>query len=267
MKKTSAEIATGVISLYTSGLSTKKVGDVFNISDGTVLRILKDANIKTRTNTDYKIYTINENFFENIDSEIKAYLLGFLYADGNINKNGYYITIDLSEYDIEILELFIKHLEYNIRPKIYERILKDRKYIKLVINSKKMCSDLIKLGCIPNKTFLLTFPNINDNLKSHFIRGYFDGDGTVTSCRQRCYVRIVSTYTFLEELYKSLVRNCNIKQNKIGTFKNSKVCYLSISSKKDCESFYRYIYRDATYFLKRKYNKFIQLIGENINGE
>ena len=202
-------------------------------------------------------YFFNERFFETIDSQEKAYLLGFLYADGNISNNKYYINIDLAEYDKEILDMFIKELNYNIYPKLNEREINSNKYLKLSIGSKAMCTDLIKIGCTPNKTLQLCYPKIDDKYHRHFIRGYFDGDGTVTRNKDRCYIKITSTKLFLNKIYFILNKELNININKL--IKSNKIYNLSLSSINDTIKFYNYIYKNANLFLKRKYNKYTEL--------
>lgn len=132
-------------------------------------------------------YTVDHNFFNTIDTEEKAYILGFLYADGcntyDKSKCKYIISIAQLEQDIDILNkiLFSLHSNY----KLYKIVQSENNKIKykVEIASKRMSLDLIKVGCSPRKTFTITFPDENlyfkKNLYPHFIRGYFDGDGCI----------------------------------------------------------------------------------------
>ncbi len=248
------------VRLYKSGKSARKTGDIVGINDMTVLRILRDYNIDRRSNTDYKKYKLNEDYFSEIDTPNKAYMLGFLFADGNVHKSKYYLAIELSAKDKEILFFIIDELEYETKPKIYNRELEGSIYKKLVVSSKSICGDLIKHGCIPNKTLVLKYPNIPDELNRHFIRGYFDGDGTVTSFKSKRHMRIVSTIEFLNIMYIILNKEIGIKMNKIVEYsRNNKIGYLTVSANVEFVKFYDYIYSDNSFCLRRKYDKFLKL--------
>ena len=137
-----------------------------------------------------RIYTLNEDYFENIDNEYKAYMLGFIYADGNIQKDKNRLRITLKHDDIKILETFKDQLNYSGDIKVRELKSKTRDtkgYIiaELSIMSKKLIQDLNKHGVFPNKTFSINYPNIPKHLDKHFIRGFFDGDGSIYERKDR----------------------------------------------------------------------------------
>ena len=116
----------------------------------------------------------NHNYFEQIDSIDKAYFLGFIFADGYINKSGLYLNIALK--DKEILYSFANFLDNN--GDIISFI--DEKYIRLALYSQKISSDLSKLGAFQQKSEKLLPPNnISPEYISHFIRGFFDGNGSI----------------------------------------------------------------------------------------
>lgn len=133
-------------------------------------------------------YTYNESYFEKIDSHEKAYWLGFLYADGCITRfyrneklKSMSLELTLKSDDEDHLYKFLKCLESNVP--IQHKTIKNKYYAsRLVINCTKMCRDLINLGCTPQKSLTLTFPNekiLSEKYISSFICGYFDGDGGV----------------------------------------------------------------------------------------
>ncbi|MDL2302602.1 LAGLIDADG family homing endonuclease, partial [Lachnospiraceae bacterium OttesenSCG-928-D06] len=137
-------------------------------------------------------YYYDEHYFQQIDSEHKAYWLGFLYADGHIeplrkgNKiKAYRIEIGLSAVDKSHLELFLHDIDSNAPLTYKKTIIRDKTYesCRVRINNTNMCRDLISLGCVPQKSLTLTFPSeelLPGNYVRHFIRGYFDGDGCIS---------------------------------------------------------------------------------------
>ena len=136
-------------------------------------------------------YSFNENYFETIDSEEKAYWLGFLYADGYVVNNDvdkqYRVCLTLNENDKGHVELFKECLESNNSIRTVCTKLNDKEYFssQFYIYSKKMVNDLYNNGCVQNKSLILKPPVIIDNLVGHFIRGYFDGDGSIYYDKKR----------------------------------------------------------------------------------
>ncbi len=136
-------------------------------------------------------YKYNKDYFKVIDTEEKAYWLGFLYADGCINelhKNGktcsMNLELTLAKVDKEHLEKFAKAIETNVPIKQRISRYKGKEYVsnRIIINSTKMCKDLCDLKCIPNKTYGIRFPDTNIVPKcfmKDFLRGFFDGDGCI----------------------------------------------------------------------------------------
>src|SRR3990167_6722771 len=123
-------------------------------------------------------YTVNHNFFENINNQKNAYCLGLWCADGHNLKNEKGISISI--IDLDIIGKIKKCLGYT-GPMFKKKLPSEKFSYSLHITSLKLCQDLIKWGCVPRKSYCLEFPkNILDNLMSHFIRGFFDGDGCLS---------------------------------------------------------------------------------------
>lgn len=121
------------------------------------------------------IYIIN-NYFEFIDSEDKAYWLGFIYADGCVTKDHKQLIINLAPKDYNHLEKF----KQCIQGKYQIRFKDNNRYVSYCVSCKQFIEYLINDGCIPHKSLILQFPNTNIlpiEYRRHFIRGYFDGDG------------------------------------------------------------------------------------------
>lgn len=269
--KSSPELTEKIISFYLSGKDTYQTAKEYKCSQTFVTNILKKNNITRRSTHSYTTrYISNENFFDVIDCENKAYFLGLMYADGNNYIKGchsYEISIKLQEQDKIILETF-RDL---ISPKSEVKIKPDKStpniHYQLKINSKKMSKQLSDLGCVPNKSLILEFPQFIDaKLIVHFIRGYFDGDGSIYNKKPKKtgYInyawQITSTNMFnnkvksiIEDLLKvhcsqSLSRP---KTNKITTT-------LSVGGNLQVMKVLDWLYKDATIYLPRKYEKYLE---------
>ena len=154
-----------------------------------------------------RVNNFNDDYFETIDTEDKAYFLGLLFADGNVYTARNRIQITLANEDAYILKAFADCIGYT--GKMY---IDREKYSKLILPSKKMCADLTRLGCTPNKSLTLQFPTeVPDELMHHFIRGYFDGDGHISKDKRLInpyyHINITSTKEFIIVLKKILMDN------------------------------------------------------------
>lgn len=125
--------------------------------------------------------TVNKNYFSKIDSKDKAYFLGLMYADGCIYKNS--LIIELAEEDKEIIYKFKEYLGYTGNCVFVDLSMKKIKNkFGIRVYNKTLYNDLINLGCFPKKSLILKFPTeeqVPKEFHSHFIRGYFDGDGCI----------------------------------------------------------------------------------------
>src|SRR5699024_9205607 len=130
-------------------------------------------------------YKINHNFFDEIDTEEKAYWLGFLYADGCVREDRGCFRLGLQARDVRHLEKFRESLDSNHTIKETNKVTNEKIYYGnyIFIHSKKLVKNLVEKGCFENKSLTLKFPSydiVPKHLIYHFIRGYFDGDGSVS---------------------------------------------------------------------------------------
>lgn len=207
-------------------------------------------------------YKLDETVFEKIDSEESAYWLGFIFADGFITKRkSGQDVFSIKSSEIEPLEKIRNFLKTD-KP-VYKFISnngynKGKHYYQLTIVSNKIVNDLEKLGCVSNKSLILKYPNISKELNNHFIRGYFDGDGSVYYHYQKQYkylgINICGTYEFLSDLLKSIdfKGKCLYKEKR----KQTNCWNIKFLSNKRCVSFLNYIYNNSTVYLSRKRETF-----------
>ena len=214
---------------------------------------------------------INHDYFENIDSEHKAYWLGFIYADGSITKKAYEkgsytyrLRMELMFEDKYILEQMALDLKSDLKPKEYyndtssfEGYNKPKHTAYIMFSSKKMGEDLVKLGVVPNKTLILkSLPSIPDNLMKHFIRGYFDGDGSVYLTKDNTIkTAFYGTHNFINSIQDFLIKELDLTKKKITDQKEANVSFVGMA-KQESEKLYHYMYDEATIFLNRKYEKY-----------
>ncbi|MEG1494715.1 MAG: hypothetical protein RR406_00225 [Bacilli bacterium] len=246
-------------------ISFKQVSVELNISYNTVLRYAKKYNLKSGIGTKgAQKHTINENYFEMIDTEEKAYWLGFIAADGNIhssvkNKPINRLQINLKGNDIGHLKAFNSTLlsSYNVE----EKQVNKYNVCQLKINSTKLCSDLQKLGITPRKSLNVEMPILPKELIKHFIRGYFDGDGNIKNFtdkngRHRYNFNIVGGIDML-----TAIKNNIPCETLIYNLKRQAPIYSLETTKKDnLITIYNYLYKNANIYLNRKKDIFDNLM-------
>jgi hypothetical protein len=254
---------------YNEKYSIRDLEKKYKIHRLTIKRIIKENNIvyRTRSLSQQKI-KINSNYFEKIDTANKAYFLGFIYADGNIYKN--HIKIDINKKDEHLLHMFLKEL--NSEHKVYR--YKDN--VSINISNEKIKNDLNRLGVYSQKTTNIKFPNLEqvpDELIRHFLRGYFDGDGSI---QMHNYGHptwrfvVMAPDLFVNEIKNILISECqfacSILQDK-RILVDMKTLYLSRSVRpaniSQLKKVYEYFYSDASLFLVRKKEIFENILEES----
>lgn len=207
-------------------------------------------------------YNVDDNYFDNINTEEKAYWLGFLFADGCIHERSGQnrISLVLAIKDKKHLEKFKKAISFE--GPIIDYAKKSGKFLGLVhsylrITSQKLSDSLSNLGCVPRKSLILKFPKINDDLKHHFIRGYFDGDGSVFISNEKhwrnkkifpiIHIRFSGTESFLKNINQNILMLGSIKK-----IKNNNINSLEFKRNKKAKLFYNYLYNNSKVFLERK---------------
>lgn len=257
------EIEDKIVKMYTEDkISGCKISKELDISLYTVYSVLESKNIKRRSNSiNSKKYKCNDNFFNIIDTEEKAYWLGFMYADGYIISDRDAIGLSLSAEDINHLEKFLASLNANNKISRYTNNI-NREYARVIIYSNKLKNDLISHGCLENKTFKLVFPNIDGNLIRHFIRGYFDGDGSLSKHKAKngytYRFRLCGTSSFLNSVLKYIGFE-HKTLNKRHKDRNNDNYDIDIGGNIQVFNIMNYLYNDSTIFLDRKYNRFVDL--------
>lgn len=250
-----------------SGMLMKNVTIKHKISFSLIYKYMRDNDINYYSDHGRK-HTLNKHFFDVINTEEKAYWLGFIYADGyitksnNNDKSANRLRINISSKDKILLEQFLQDIEAtssNITDYIPRKTYSTNQMSCISINSIELCNALISHGCTEKKTLTLSFPSsIHENLIHHFIRGYFDGDGTIGKEQ----LGIIGNHCFLINLQQILVQECNLKITKLYEYKHKApgMYDLKYGGRIQLTRIYQYLYKDATRFLSRKFDKFTLVI-------
>ena len=244
-----------------------KSGAEFGFSKNLTKRILVENGVKIRNNSEAnRVYSLNEEYF-NYESHNMAYILGFIAADGTVREKSNEIKITLSSVDKEILEKIKAELNSGRPLREYEDNNGYSK-VELDFSSPIIKNKLKEYGIIPNKTLLLKPPyKLNEKYIPDYIRGYFDGDGSISKTgynNNGLEFRIVSASKEILEFFenyfcqkynqsKSHIQSRKKEKNKLQLFD---LRYSTNFSKE----LYNILYTPDSLYLKRKKDKYEQLL-------
>lgn len=247
----------------TTSISLTKLGEREGVDRRTISKHFKELGIEVINKQNRTKF--NENIFDCIDTEEKAYWLGFIYADGSIRSEGSYIfELSLKGSDIEHLRKFNKfmgHIKDNV--KLGKTKCNDKEFLRCRwnVSNKHLWNTLNNYGCTPRKSLTLTFPNINifksKDLIRHFIRGYFDGDGCLSRHVNKTVVTPVANIVGTSDFLNSIEKYSNIRGNRRHNPKHSDNTFSIEFNKEATISFINYIYLDAKIYLDRKYKLYL----------
>lgn len=247
-----------------------KTGKLVGVNQRIVRKVLINNNIHIRSlaeanranSVNVRKYGVNDDYFDNESSNM-AYILGFLAADGTVAKNGNRIKIGLSSVDRKFLELIKEELGAESNIFDYET---SNGYMvsELGFTSQKIKQKLTEYNIIPGKTETFTFPtNLSKKYWIDFIRGYFDGDGSVGTAGpsairwQICSHRPQVLETIVEFLFEEYgVPKVSIQKNKHGNSFLYTIQYSNNSTRK----IFQILYTPNSLYLPRKFEKFKSIV-------
>jgi len=262
-----------VCKLYRNGATMRELSHLYEVDDTTILSILRRNGEVTRPTKENQ-YQITEDFFDNIDTEEKAYFLGMLYADGNVAKDQPSISLALKEDDgylVEQLNSFVS----NDRP-LY---LKDssgyenaKPQYNLVMYSQHMKDTLVSYGMVPAKSLILQFPQViidaPEYIQRHCIRGWFDGDGHVSIYKRKDKrnenspqnykhnASIVGTFeamTGIKKIIEKHVPDTSVHIHKQDKNNDKNTYVLLVQGGFNTGKVLKWLYTDATIYMNRKH--------------
>lgn len=218
-------------------------------------------------------YALNHDYFKKIDTEEKAYWLGFLAADGYVSREGGVVIVVLSEKDIDHLKKFTKAIETNTpiiqyKQKFDSKREKEYNMCKIAISSIRFHDNIVDKGITPIKMMDKRIPDIEERWYKHFIRGYYDGDGSISFVKRKKVrewksqtthtstlegsVRIVGTFKLLNWIV-------DVSEPFVGRkskISEKKTIFSISASDGTMIKLLNWLYSNSTVFLSRKYGKY-----------
>lgn len=210
-----------------------------------------------------RLYPVNENYFEKFNED-SSYLLGLICADGNIelnkNSNPCRLNISLKREDISLLEIVKQKLEFAGPVKIYSKKLNGKIFPQAIlrISSRILCQKLFNIGIINKKSLCLKpLKQLPPIYIKDFIRGYFDGDGSICTRKDNGYLKLEILGT--KEILHFIQTEFSKIYKKVGSLTQRKNIFsLQFNGNKSCLCFLDWIYDNSSeLFLDRKKGKYL----------
>ena len=246
--------------LYQSGLSPSQIARQLGKSYSSVYFQLRTLGIERRSRSEAcRGFAINDHWFQEIDSEHKAYWLGFIAADGCL-AHGNTLQIAIKEEDGALLE------DLRRRLRIATPIRYRAKRAWLTVSSKLLADDLRSHGITERKSLKLCWAEtVSEDLVPHFLRGYIDGDGCWTVYnsgeKTKYFLYIYGTQQFLKRSREVLEKNCCASKPLIRrNTPNSRIYRLVYGGRKQLSRIWHFLYDDAHIFLVRKRSVFADFV-------
>lgn len=265
-----------LVSLYLDqGMSTSEISKQYNVHQSTVCLWCKKFQIPLRTSAEAsrgkynklrgttrvnRKYNIDQNIFTKWSDKM-AYALGVVASDGCLNDLR---TISISQKDIEILSKIKKILKYN--GPITQRNNGQYKAYHIRFFSIAMVKDLLSLGITPNKSLTLKMPPMPNQYFWHFVRGYFDGDGSIVIRRNNQFeLSFVGSNDFIKSLNEMICDKIECKLRKIDNY-HKNTSKLVFYNKNDVLKIIHFMYENSSKQtrLNRKFIKCMQIYKEFI---
>lgn len=267
-KKIALDTKREILNFYKSKpMTLKELALNFNYSIPTVSHILNEFRFKRYSKVELFSPELNQNYFDNIDTEEKAYFLGLIITDGCIykkNSKQNLVNITLKKQDKYLLYKFIKELNSNKKPSS-----DGRGCYGINILSNKLVKSLEKFGVKERKSNSTIFPKfLPKEMYRHLLRGIIDGDGNVAfnnrlnrKVHKKALRICQGNYDFLQDIVDFLSNEIGI--NKVKIYKEQDNLWsINYTRNNDLIRLYNYIYRDVKIYMHRKKEIFDKIINE-----
>lgn len=236
-----------------NGVSAREAGRVFEIGKDRITTYLKENGLLRKK----KDLTYDETFFDVIDTEQKAYWLGFLFADGHVSKERNMLEITIKGEDKGHLEKFKRDISFKGDVTDKDVTLNGKIYPAARIALYGQIKESLMSSGYTLEKRLRVYPNIPIELDRYFIRGYFDGDGSIYKARGNAAITIIGYESFLTTIQDKLIGHCGL--TKVKLYNQKKTVREYKKERSQALKILHFLYDKSTVYLDRKYNKYLVL--------
>lgn len=253
-----------IVSFYQSGMTTREVESALSLKQGSARYWLNKQGIRCRSTKGMKFHVNRVRVpLSIIQSKVGTpefdYFIGILATDGNICKSK--IALQFAENNAQILDYWREFLDYKVDIKAYTRRKDNRTYYEIKFKNQEIADFYKEYGITERKTFTLKLKYINWNV----VLGVFDGDGCLSMEHKTPggfswrFSICSASIDFINQLNDFFVGgNLHPITRRIKNYYD-----ISIGRKEEIDYIYKNIYKESSYFLERKYDKFLVAYSES----
>lgn len=255
------ELDQQIENLYSKGYSGIAIHEMLGVGHGTVYRHLSKMGITKTMSQAKRVYSMDEHYMDNIDTQKKAYILGLYMADGCNFTPQNDLILSINKEDRALVEKVKK--EFSSDAPIH---IDRNRLATLHLSSKHLSKIMESHGVVRAKSNILEFPELKPELMRHFIRGYFDGDGCLyINNKKLCYstISFTSSSAFCLKLKEYLAKEYGFNSCITHRHKNNpNNATIQFRGLKNILPFLNDMYRDSLIHLDRKFNKYTYILNE-----
>ena len=208
-----------ITDLYGQGFSDEDIAREYDVHPTTIRDIVIRNGGEYRSRGESRTMHVKTDFFDQIDTPLKAQILGLIYADGNVAQRDGLVDhasiSQLSDYKAWLARLG-KLWGGSVVSGGRERSA------RLTIPGKRLAEALVKHGVVPDKSKVLKPPSLSGDLARHFIRGYLEGDGHIGKVDNRV-VTLIGTRSVLEWIQQQIWAQLDIDSG--GSLREREGCW------------------------------------------
>jgi LAGLIDADG-like domain len=244
-----------ILVAFQSGEECRAIPELLGVSGRSVARVLSEFGVNTKRKNRY---TLNEGYFDQIDTPIKSYLLGLMAADGCVTYKNYVV---LESVDRELVDLLAREIEFSGEIREIDRS-PHQPHFRINFSSQRIATALHQWQIITNRMASDSYRFPSDEQLNPYVLGYFDGDGCAYPNKNRSggLVCIVGSKNFAEELSNVMKMGSTIAHS------HNVVYYWRIFSRVNIQKFHDMMYRYPDLGLARKKEKIEQILGSYSRG-
>jgi hypothetical protein len=238
-----------ILVAFQNGEECRAIPELLGVSGRSVAKVLAEFGVNTKRRNRY---TLNEGYFDQIDTPIKSYLLGLMAADGCVTEKNYVV---LESVDRELVDLLARELEFSGEIREIDRS-PHQPHFRINFSSQRIATALHQWQIITNRMTSDSYRFPLDEQLNPYVLGYFDGDGCAYPNKGRSggLVCIVGSKNFAEELSNVMKMGSTIAHS------HNVVYYWRIFSRTNIQTFYDLMYRYPDLGLARKKEKIEQIL-------
>ena len=238
--------------LATSDLSDREIAKILGCSAPSVGRWRERFGLpRSQKAPGYAPGQVYNPFFDQIDTPEKAYVLGFLIADGHIYQTANRVELGVKQADAAVLSAITEAMGLDVSLRTMVNSYDKSLFIRVTLGGRGMVWDLAKLGLRPDKSKTATYPSVPTELEGHLVRGIWDGDGSIAKYQ----FELIGTAALLDGVVDAAQRHtgCLLRRRMSG--KEGRYHY-AYGTRRDT-AILHWMYKDATIALERKQEKFL----------